>query len=72
MQDIIPGGSARETFEYSEMLRVPVIIPKLESQEILIKIEDILEKFSNEYEKIENLVPKISPILIKGASKHIQ
>ena len=65
-------GSARETFEYSEMLRVPVIIPKLESQEILIKIEDILEKFSNEYEKIENLVPKISPILIKGASKHIQ
>jgi len=65
-------GSARETFEYSEMQRVPVIIPKLKEQEAAIKIEDILTKFSNEYEKIENLIPLISPILIKGASKHIQ
>ena len=62
-------GSARETFEFREMQRVPIIIPSLEEQSIIVKIDDILRKFYNELEKIENLIPKISPILIKGASK---
>ena len=60
-------GSARETFNYTDMKNVPIIVPSILDQNIMIKINTIYEKILYELNQIEKMIPKLSPVLMKGA-----
>ena len=69
MQDLILGGSARETFDYTEMEEVSVPIPDISVQR---SIADIFESYTNRRsinEKLKAQIKDICPILIKGSIK---
>jgi len=60
-------GSARETFDWSEMIRVRLPVPPIEVQKSIVAIYHVLETRKKMTEKLKNIIKEISPILIKDA-----
>ena len=60
-------GSARETFDWSEMQRVKLPVPPIEVQQSIIAVHHALELRKNLNERIKALIKEISPVLIKNA-----
>lgn len=60
-------GSARETFDWSEMKRVRVPVPPLAVQKSIVAIYHALESRKALNERLKNTIKDISPVLIKDA-----
>ena len=63
-------GSARETFDWVDLGNTEVPIPKIDIQESIIAIHDVLEKRKSLNEGIINIIDNFCPIAIIGASKY--
>jgi type I restriction enzyme S subunit len=59
-------GSARETFDWEEMCRVKLPIPKPEIQEAIVTIYHTLETRKRINEQLKNSIQPLCPILMKG------
>jgi len=59
-------GSARETFDWSEMCRVKLPIPSIETQRSIVAIHHTLENRKRLNDQLKNNIKLISPILIRG------
>lgn len=60
-------GSARETFDWSEMKRVRITVPPLTVQKSIVAIYHALESRKALNERLKNTIKDISPVLIKDA-----
>lgn len=60
-------GSARETFDFSEMLEVSIPIPDIKIQKSIVDIFDVYVKRREINEKLKAQIKEICPILIKGS-----
>lgn len=60
-------GSARETFDWSEMARVRIPVPPLAVQKSIVAIYHALESRKALNERLKNTIKDISPVLIKDA-----
>lgn len=61
-------GSARETFDWSEMCRVKLPIPDIEIQKSIVTIYHTLETRKRINEKLKNLMNPLCPILMRGVT----
>lgn len=64
-------GSARETFDWSEMRRVRVPVPPVEVQRSIVAIYHALESRKKLTERLKNIIKDISPVLIKDAKDRV-
>lgn len=62
-------GSARETFDWSEMQRVKLPVPPPDVQRSIVAIHHALESRKQLAERLKATIKKISPILIKDAQE---
>ena len=62
-------GSARETFEWSEMQRVKLPIPPLEVQRSIVAIHNVLESRKKLNNTLKSKIDELSPILVKGVTQ---
>ena len=60
-------GSARETFDWSEMQKVRLPIPPIEVQKSIVAIHHALQSRKKLAQKLKEIIKKISPVLIKNA-----
>lgn len=60
-------GSARETFDFSEMLEVSIPIPDIKIQKSIVDIFEVYIKRREINEKLKAQIKDICPILIKGS-----
>lgn len=60
-------GSARETFDWSEMQRVQLPVPPITVQKSIVAIYHALEARKRLTERLKTTIKEISPILIKDA-----
>jgi type I restriction enzyme S subunit len=60
-------GSARETFDWSEMQRVRLPIPPISVQKSIVAIYHALEARKSLNERIKTIIKEISPVLTKDA-----
>lgn len=60
-------GSARETFDWSEMKRVRIPVPPLAVQKSIVAVYHALESRKALNERLKNTIKDISPVLIKDA-----
>ncbi|MBT4269550.1 MAG: restriction endonuclease subunit S [Deltaproteobacteria bacterium] len=59
-------GSARETFDWTDMCDVKLPIPDIKVQEAIITIYNTLETRKQINEKLKNTIKPLCPVLIKG------
>lgn len=59
-------GSARETFDWADMLKVKLPIPDIKIQKAIVSIYKSLESRNKILEDIEKQIKKICPVLISG------
>lgn len=64
-------GSARETFDWSEMKRVRVPVPPVEVQRSIVAIYHALESRKKLTERLKNIIKDISPVLIKDVKDRV-
>lgn len=60
-------GSARETFDWSEMQRVLLPVPPITVQKSIVAIHHSLESRKRLTERLKTIIKEISPVLIKDA-----
>ncbi|MCB9813197.1 MAG: restriction endonuclease subunit S [Pseudomonadales bacterium] len=60
-------GSARETFDWSEMQRVRLPVPPIEVQKSIVEIHRALQSRKKLTQKLKKITKEISPVLIKNA-----
>lgn len=65
-------GSARETFDWSEMQRVLLPIPPITVQKSIVAIYHALEARKRLTERLKTTIKEISPILIKDAKDKVE
>lgn len=65
-------GSARETFDWSEMQRVRLPIPPITVQKSIVAIYHALEARKRLTERLKTTIKEISPILIKDARDKVR
>lgn len=65
-------GSARETFDWDEMCRVKLPIPKPEVQEAIVTIYHTLEARKKINEQLKNSVQPLCPILMRGVVEKME
>ena len=61
------SGSVRDTFNFEEIEKVKIPIPKIEIQQAIIKIYNSYKKRKTIAEKLKAQINSICPVLIKGA-----
>ena len=59
-------GSARETFDWTDMCNVKLPIPDVEIQKSIVAIHHTLETRKRLNNKLKNLIAPLCPILVKG------
>jgi type I restriction enzyme S subunit len=59
-------GSARETFDWTDMCNVKLPIPNVEIQKSIVAIHHTLETRKRLNSKLKNLITPLCPILVKG------
>ena len=59
-------GSARETFDWSDMCKVKMPIPSIEAQRAIVSMYQILESRNKILKEIEAHINTICPILMSG------
>ena len=59
-------GSARETFNWTDMKKVKMHIPSLEKQDSIIELGNIISFNEKLLKKYDNTIEKICPIFLKG------
>lgn len=60
-------GTARDTFDWSQMINVKIPIPPIEIQNSIVAIFNAFNKRKGFIEKLKNTIKDICPILIKGS-----
>lgn len=65
-------GSARETFDWSEMQRVQLPIPDIEVQKSIVAIHHVLESRKRINEKLKHTIADISPVLVRGVNNELE
>lgn len=65
-------GSARETFDWSEMQRVKLPVPPITVQKSIVAIYHALEARKRLTERLKTTIKEISPILIKDAKDKVE
>lgn len=65
-------GSARETFEWSEMCNVEIPIPDIETQKAISEIYAVYVQRKEINEKLKAQIRDICPILIKGSLEEVK
>lgn len=60
-------GSARETFDWSEMCNVAIPIPDLTVQKAIAEVLDVYNTRKTINERLKAQIKDICPILIKGS-----
>ncbi len=65
-------GSARDTFEWSQLCDVAIPIPSIEKQKAIAEILDILNFRKNNIDMLKEKIKNICPILIRGAVKEAE
>jgi type I restriction enzyme S subunit len=60
-------GSARETFDWSEMERVQIPVPPISVQKSIVAIHHALESRKKLNDKLRDILKQLSPVLIKRA-----
>lgn len=65
-------GSARETFDWSEMQRVKLPVPPIAVQKSIVAIYHALEARKRLTERLKTTIKEISPILIKDAKDKVE
>ena len=58
-------GSARETFNWSDMCDVELPVPSIKEQELIVSIHNVLEERKKINEKLKKYIKSICPILCK-------
>ena len=65
-------GSARETFDWSEMQRVQLPVPPLSVQRSIVAIHHALQTRKRLTERLRQTIKDISPVLIKNAKDSVE
>ena len=60
-------GSARETFDWSEMCRVKIPIPDIETQKAIAQMYTVYVTRTKINEQLKAQIKDICPILIRGS-----
>ena len=59
-------GSARETFNWTDMKKVKMHIPSLEKQDSIIELGNIISLNEKLLKKYDNMIEKICPLFLRG------
>ena len=62
-------GSARDTFEWSQLCDVTIPVPSIEKQKAIAEVLDIMNFRKNKVEILKKTISNLCPILIRGAVK---
>lgn len=65
-------GSARETFDWNEMCRIKLPIPKLEVQKSIVTIYHTLQTRKRINEQLKETIKPLCPILMKGVVDQLE
>lgn len=65
-------GSARETFDWSDMCNVKLPIPDIKVQEAIVTIYHTLETRKRINEQLKNAIKPLCPVLMKGVVQKIE
>ncbi len=65
-------GSARETFDWNEMCRIKLPIPKLEVQKSIVTIYHTVQTRKRINDQLKETIKPICPVLMKGVSDQLQ
>lgn len=65
-------GSARETFDWNEMCRVKLPIPKLEVQKSIVTIYHTLQTRKRINDQLKESIKPLCPILMKGVADQLE
>lgn len=60
-------GSARETFDWSDMCEVKIPIPDIENQKSIVAVHHTLETRKRINAQLKSLITPLCPVLMKGA-----
>ena len=60
-------GSARETFNFTDMQEIQIPIPNVETQQAIVDIYNSYIMRKDIYEKLKAQIKDLCPILIKGS-----
>ena len=64
-------GSARETFNWSDMCEVELPLPSIKEQELIVSIHNVLEERKNINEKLKKYIKSICPVLCKRVHQKV-
>ena len=59
-------GSARETFDWSDMCNIELPIPSIEKQQAVVAIHHALETRKEINEKLKDAIRPLCPVLVRG------
>ncbi len=65
-------GSARETFNWSDMCDVELPIPSIEEQKPIVAIHHVLETRKRINEHLKETIRPLSPVLMQGVIKDLK
>jgi len=65
-------GSARETFNWSDMCEVKLPIPSIEIQQAIVNIYNVLESRKKINEQLKGNIKKVCPVLMKGVVESVK
>ena len=65
-------GSARETFDWSDMCNVSLPIPSIDEQKSIVAIHHTLETRKNINEKLKEAIRPLCPVLMQGVIKDLE
>jgi len=65
-------GSARETFDWSDLCDVYLPIPGIDEQKSIVAIHHALEARKNINQRLKETIQRLSPVLMQGAIKELK
>jgi len=65
-------GSARETFDWDEMCRVQIPVPRIEVQKAIVTIYHTLQTRKRINNQLKNMMKPLCPVLMKGVVKELE
>ncbi|MBJ2110607.1 restriction endonuclease subunit S [Proteus terrae] len=65
-------GSARETFDWSDMCDVKLPIPSIEEQKSIVAIHHVLETRKSINERLKEMIRPLCPVLMQGVIKDLK
>lgn len=64
-------GSARETFDWDEMCRVKIPVPRIEVQEAIVTIYHTLQTRKRINNQLKDMIKPLSSVLMKGVAESV-